>query len=55
MGDAEFSKPLQQIKDIFLAPKTVRELSNTELKRILITIFFGDRLLYSKENRFRTI
>jgi len=54
MDDAEFSKLLQQAKDIFLAPKTVRELSNTELKRMLITILFGDRLLYSKENRFRT-
>jgi hypothetical protein len=32
----------------------VWEMSNVELKRLLVTVFFGDKLFYDKDKWFRT-
>lgn len=54
MSEQELQECLVQAKAIYLSPKKVRELSNNELRKQMVHVLFGDKLLYEKENGFRT-
>ncbi len=54
LSEEELENLLVQAKKIYMWPKTVWELSNTELKSTLVSLLFGEKLLYTKENGFRT-
>ena len=54
MSDQELQECLVQAKAIYLSPKKVRELSNNELRKQMVHVLFGDKLLYEKENGFHT-
>lgn len=54
MSEQELQECLVQAKAIYLSPKKVRELSNNELRKQMVHVLFGDKLLYDKENGFRT-
>lgn len=49
ISDQELKELLVQAKNIYLSPRMVWEMSNVELKRLLVTVFFGDKLFYDKE------
>lgn len=50
MSEQELQECLVQAKAIYLSPKKVRELSNNELRKQMVHVLFGDKLLYEKEN-----
>ncbi|HMT01129.1 MAG TPA: recombinase family protein [Candidatus Absconditabacterales bacterium] len=52
--DQELKELLVQAKNIYMGPKSVWEMSNVELKKMLMGILFGDKLMYTKEKGFRT-
>ena len=54
MSEQELQECLVQAKAIYLSPKKVRELSNNELRKQMVHVLFGDKLLYDKGNGFRT-
>lgn len=54
LSEEELENLLVQAKKIYMWLKTVWELSNTELKSTLVSLLFGEKLLYTKENGFRT-
>jgi len=54
MSEQELQECLVQAKAIYLSPKMVREISNNELRKQMIHVLFGDKLLYDKKNGFRT-
>lgn len=54
MSDQELQECLVQAKAIYLSPKKVREISNNELRKQMVHVLFGDKLLYDKKNGFRT-
>lgn len=54
ISDQELKELLVQAKNIYLSPRMVWEMSNVELKRLLVTVFFGDKLFYDKDKWFRT-
>lgn len=41
-------------KKIFSDPKVVWEMSNIELKKMLVHVMFGDELFYTKEKSYHT-
>lgn len=54
ISDQELKELLVHAKNIYLWPKVVRDMSNVELKRMLMNILFGDKLFYTKDKGFRT-
>lgn len=54
LSDKELNDCLVQAKRIYMWPRSVWELSNTELKRTLMNLLFGEKLLYTKERGYRT-
>ncbi|HMY80215.1 MAG TPA: recombinase family protein [Candidatus Absconditabacterales bacterium] len=54
LSEEELKELLVQAKRIYMGPKMVWELSNVELKKVLVNLLFGDKLFYDKEKGFRT-
>lgn len=54
VSEEELQSLLVQAKGIYMWPKLVRQMSNIELKKVLMNLLFGDKLYYTKEKGYRT-
>ena len=54
LSDNELNDCLVQAKKIYTWPRMVWDLSNSELKRTLVNLLFGEKLMYTKEKWYRT-
>ncbi len=54
ISEESLNELLLRAKSVFLTPKVVREMSNTELKRMFMQILFWGKLYYTKKNGLRT-
>lgn len=54
ISEDELNELLVLAKKIFSDPKMVWEMSNIELKKMLVHVMFGDELFYTKEKSYHT-